>query len=178
MRSLQGKLLLDGGKLAGSAFHRTVVLVCRHSADGAFGLVLNRVSEVAVADVLDAELPATLADQQLYVGGPVEKQMLSCLAHDPDGNELVEGLVLPGLRLTHTLDELANVRAARFYAGYAGWAPGQLDDELKRDAWLIHPASIELVFHPRPADLWKTILRQKGPQYHLLAESPDDPSRN
>lgn len=178
MASLQGQLLLDGGALAGSEFHRTVVLVCRHSDDGAFGLVLNRASEVRAEDVLNESLPARLADAPLYLGGPVQKQMLSCLARDVAGDELLEDVVLPGVRLTHSLADLANVEQARFFAGYAGWAPGQLDNEMKQQAWVTHPASAELVFHPRPEQLWGLILRTKGPKYQLLADSPDDPSQN
>jgi len=53
-----------------------------------------------------------------------------------------------------------------------------LDDEMKRKAWLVHPASIELVFPPQPEELWRTILRAKGWQYRLLAQAPDDISWN
>jgi putative transcriptional regulator len=66
----------------------------------------------------------------------------------------------------------------KFFAGYAGWSPGQLDGEMKVDAWLTHPATMDHVFHPRPEELWKSILRSKGLLYRLLAESPDDVSRN
>ena len=57
-QSLRGQLLLDGGKLRGSFFHRTVVLICQHDADGAFGLVLNRSTHNKVGDILVADLPA------------------------------------------------------------------------------------------------------------------------
>ena len=66
----------------------------------------------------------------------------------------------------------------KFFAGYAGWSAGQLDKEMQDAAWLTHPASIELVFHSQPAELWRLILRGKGPQYRLLAEAPDDVSHN
>ena len=66
----------------------------------------------------------------------------------------------------------------KFFAGYAGWSPGQLDDEMKADAWLTHPASLELVFHRQPEKLWKTVLCEMGPAYRLLAEMPEDVSRN
>jgi putative transcriptional regulator len=64
------------------------------------------------------------------------------------------------------------------FAGYAGWSPGQLDDEMKREAWLTHPASIELVFSSDAGELWKTILRQKGWKYRLLSDTPEDLSWN
>ena len=172
MNSLAGQLLLDRGPLTGSEFHRTVVLVCLHDDAGAFGLVLNRPTTDRVADVLTDSLPAALADEPLYLGGPVQPQKLSCLvAGGTTGH-----LVLPGLCLTHSLAGLTD--RARFYAGYAGWGPGQLDGELERQAWLTQPARIEHVFDPRPGELWRTILRGLGFQYRLLADSPDDVSRN
>jgi putative transcriptional regulator len=66
----------------------------------------------------------------------------------------------------------------KLFAGYAGWSPGQLDDEMKRKAWLTHPASLELVFDTDPAELWAKILRQKGGQFRLLAQTPEDLSSN
>ena len=64
-KSRKGQLLLDGGKLRGSFFHRTVVLICQHDADGAFGLVLNRATENVVGDVLVADWPEVLKSQRV-----------------------------------------------------------------------------------------------------------------
>jgi putative transcriptional regulator len=66
----------------------------------------------------------------------------------------------------------------KVFAGYAGWSPGQLDDEMRRKAWLTHPATLDLIFTPEPENLWKTILRAKGPEYRLLSETPEDLSWN
>lgn len=181
-KSLKGQLLLDGGNLRGSWFHRTVVLICQHDADGAFGLVLNRDSGRKVGDALVADLPEQLKEQRLYIGGPVQPTAMSFLHTDdylPDAN------VLPNLNLGHSLDELIELgdsysptQKIRLFAGYAGWSPGQLDDEMKRKAWLTHPASLQLVFDVPPADLWRVVLLEKGPAYLLLANSPEDPSVN
>jgi len=175
---LNGQLLLDGGNLRGSWFNRTVVLVCQHDADGAFGLVLNKLSGNKVGDALVADLPDRIKDLPLHIGGPVQAGAMSFLHTDsflPNAN------VLPNLGLSHSLDELVELgdsfsttQQLRLFAGYAGWSSGQLEDEMRREAWLIHPASLELMFHAEPADLWRTILRRKGRQYRLLAESPED----
>ena len=53
-------------------------------------------------------------------------------------------------------------KKVRMFAGYAGWSPGQLEDEMKRGAWVTHPASLELVFNIDPQNLWKKILREKN----------------
>jgi putative transcriptional regulator len=68
---LKGQLLLDSGQLRGSFFQRTVVLICQHDAEGAFGLVLNRSSGSNVGDMIVADLPDALKANPLYLGGPV-----------------------------------------------------------------------------------------------------------
>lgn len=181
-KSLKGQLLLDNGKLAGSFFHRTVLLICQHDPEGAFGLVLNRNTGTKVGDALVADLPEILKEQPLFLGGPVQPQALSYLHAD---DFLPEANVLSNLSVGHSLDELQDLSEAfsstqklKVFAGYAGWSPGQLDDEMHRDTWLAHPASVDLVFHQEPEKLWQHILAKKGWQYRLLAESPEDASWN
>jgi putative transcriptional regulator len=181
-KSLQGQLLLDGGNLAGSWFHRTVVLICQHDPQGAFGLVLNRPTENKLSEVLATDLPDALKSEIVYVGGPVQPEALSYLHSDA---LLADGNVLAGLQLGHSVEELVSLsegfstsRKVRLFAGYAGWSAGQLDDEMRRRAWLTHPASLALVFDLPPAQLWPAILRQKGWRQRLLADSPEDASVN
>jgi putative transcriptional regulator len=182
-QSLRGHLLLDSGQLTGSFFHRTVVLICQHDQQGAFGLVLNRPTENKVGDALVADLPDSLKDQTLYLGGPVQPQALSYLHSD---SFLPEASVMSNLDLGHSLESLielgqsySTTQQVRLFAGYAGWSPGQLDDEIKRQAWVTHPASLDLVFHAESSALWRRILREKGDwRCRLLAEIPDDPSWN
>ena len=81
-KTLKGQLLLDSGMLSGSFFHRTVVLICQHDAEGAFGLVVNRSSDNKVGEMLVADLPDTLKEQPLYLGGPVQPTALSYLHAD------------------------------------------------------------------------------------------------
>jgi putative transcriptional regulator len=181
-RFLKGQLLLDSGQLSGSFFQRTVVLICQHDPEGAFGLVLNRTSGSNVGDAIIADLPDTLKACPLYLGGPVQPSALSFLLSD---SFMPEANVLPNLSLGHSLDSLMELgesfsptRKIRMFAGYAGWSPGQLEDEIKRKAWLTHKASLELVFDTDPETLWQIILRQKGWKHKLLAQMPEDPSLN
>jgi putative transcriptional regulator len=179
---LKGQLLLDSGQLRGSFFQRTVVLICQHDSEGAFGLVLNRAAGTNAGDMIVADLPELLKASPLYLGGPVQPSALSFLLTDafiPDAN------VMPNLNLGHSLDALIELgesfsptQRVKMFAGYAGWSPGQLEEELKRDAWLTHPASLDLVFDTTPDHLWKKILEQKGWQYRLLAQMPEDLSLN
>ena len=181
-KSLKGQLLLDNGRLQGSFFHRTVLLICAHDEEGAFGLVLNRPMGKKIGDVLAANLADEFKAQGLFLGGPVQPQALSFLHSDdflPDAN------VMANLSLDHSLDNLVELsdsfsttQKVKVFAGYAGWSPGQLDDEMKRDTWLTHPASLDLIFSERSDDLWSRILRQKGWKYRLIVQRPEDLSHN
>lgn len=181
-KNLKGQLLLDSGQLGGSFFQRTVVLICEHNAEGAFGLVLNRDAGSNVGEMIVADLPDVLKNSPLYLGGPVQPTALSYLHSDafiPDAN------VFANLSLGHSLDSLlelgesfSTTRKVKLFAGYSGWSPGQLEDEMKRKAWLVHPASLELVFDADPATLWKKVLQIKGWKYKLLSQSPEDLSFN
>ena len=181
-KSLKGQLLLDGGKLHGSFFHRSVVLICQHDEEGAFGLILNRSSDSKVGQALVANVSEKIKDQPLFVGGPVQPGTLSFLHTDV---LLPEANVMVNLSLGHSLDVLMDLSESssttqklKLFAGYSGWAAGQLDQEMARQDWLVHPATIDLVFYPEPARLWKEILRRRDIKGRLLAESPDDLSWN
>jgi putative transcriptional regulator len=180
---VKGQLLLDSGQLNGSFFQRTVVLICQHDAEGAFGLVLNRATGNKVADMIVADLPESLKEHPLFLGGPVQPTALSYLHTDafvPDAN------VLPNLSLGHSLDTLVDIgesfsaeKKIKLFAGYAGWSAGQLEDEMRRKAWLTHPASLDLVFETPAEQLWQTILQHKGGwRNKLLSQMPEDLSWN
>jgi putative transcriptional regulator len=176
---LRGQLLLDSGQLGGSFFQRTVVLICKHDAEGAFGLVLNRTVGKTVGELIIADLPEMLKTAPLYLGGPVQPGALSYLHTDsfiPDAD------VMPNLALGHSLDDLLEIgenfsatKKVRMFAGYAGWSPGQLEAEMKRKSWLTFPASVELIFETPPEQLWQKVLQSKGGwKNKLLAQMPED----
>jgi len=181
-KSLKGQFLLDSGLLNGSFFHRTVVLVCQHDSAGALGLVLNRATNNKLGEMLIEDLPDSLREQSLHIGGPVQPSALSYLHSDtfvPDAN------VIANLSLGHSLEALVEIGESfspshqiKIFTGYAGWGPGQLEDEMRRKAWISHAAEINLVFAKEPENLWRQILRDKGGLYRLLAHSPDDLSWN
>jgi putative transcriptional regulator len=181
IKFVKGQLLLDSGLLRGSFFHRSAVLICQHDAEGAFGLILNRPSGNRVGEALVADLPDVLKEQPLFLGGPVQPAALSFLHAD---EFLPDAGVLPNLELGHSLEQLVDLgssfsstRKLKLFAGYAGWSPGQLEEELKREAWLVHPATVDLVFGETDR-LWQRILLEKGWKRRLLAETPDDLSWN
>jgi len=181
MDSLKGKLLLASPTLLDPNFARTVVLVAEHTEEGAMGLVLNRPAEATVGEAAP-ELDELLeGDEPLYVGGPVQPSAVIVLARftDPAAAGL---LIRDDVGFLSAQAELADSRAAaerlRVFAGHAGWGPGQLDEELEREDWIVEEARPEDCFADDPEALWSDVLTRKGGAFALVARMPVDPSLN
>ena len=181
MDSIRGQLLIAGPALADPNFWRTVVLIVEHSEDGALGLVLNRPTETAVGEVLPQLSELIEPPVGLLVGGPVQQSSVIVLAafENPDDAALI---AFDDVGILGNVDEDDGaghgIRAARAFAGHAGWAPGQLDGELERGDWILEPARFDDAFTPSPSELWQDVLVRKGGSYALIARMPDDPSLN
>jgi putative transcriptional regulator len=181
--SLKGQLLVANPLLPDPNFDRTVVLVLAHEDEGALGLVLNRPSDTDI----DAPLPRweRLAAEPpvVFVGGPVAPGAAICLARVPEGR-LSEGWIpllgeLGTLDLEQDPDELTiGVEAIRIFAGYSGWGPGQLEQEIDVGAWFVLPANSDDPMSDDPEQLWKRVLRRQGGKLALVGAFPPDPSLN
>lgn len=149
-------------------FARTVVLLCEHAPQGAFGLVLNRPTDVPAASVVRLEPPvADGGGLTLWMGGPVEPQrgwiLLGEEAQAWDARRIVDGVYLSAspVLLRRVLEERPSPRA-RVLAGYAGWGPGQLDNELAESSWLIADVQPDLIFDIEADAMWETAIRRLG----------------
>lgn len=174
VEQLRGKLLIAAPSLY-DWFRRTVVLVIEHTEAGALGVVLNRVSEARIADAVPALAGLAPADELVRLGGPVAPEAVIALGDFDDPAQA--GAPLFGtLALLDPEREAEGLRRLRVYAGYAGWAPGQLDGEIEQGAWIVEPAAPDDPF--RDDDLWAAALARKGGRYALMATMPADPSLN
>jgi putative transcriptional regulator len=176
--SLRGSLLVAAPQLLDPNFRRTVVLVADHGDEGAMGVILNRPSGMTVADAAPDLEPLIGPEAPIFAGGPVQPTSGVVLAEVVEADEPVFGdvVLVPGLgELADVVDGAGSIRV---FAGYAGWGPGQLDDELGREDWIVEPAQPSDVFSDEPEALWGRVLERKGGQYALLARMPDDPSQN
>ena len=181
MESLRGQLLVASPALFDPNFRRTVILVTEHTEEGAAGLVLNRPSDIAVAEAVPDLVALLPGDDRVYIGGPVQPSAVLVLARFEDRDaaaELVAGDVgfVPG---DGDFESLAgSTTSARVFAGYAGWGAGQLESELEELSWIVEVVG-DLDLFPGPADdLWSAVLRRKGGIYRVVALMPEDPSRN
>ena len=179
--SLAPALLLSMPQLRDPNFSRTVVLLCEHSEEGAFGLVVNRplVTSGRVIVNLEpapeesrqpAETVATERELQVWVGGPVEPQRSWMLVgNEPDANEEARGRrIADALYLSTSPDLLRRLLEpdppprTRLVVGYSGWAPGQLEAELQASAWLMSDVDSDLIFTTPPERMWEAAIRRLG----------------
>jgi putative transcriptional regulator len=149
-------------------FVRTVILLCEHESDGAFGLVLNRPTDVRAASVVQLDPPVNEGSGlMLWMGGPVEPQrgwiLLGEEPSGPDARRIVDGVYLSAspVLLRRVLEERPAPRA-RVLAGYAGWGPKQLDGELEQSSWLLADVQPDLIFDVDAPAMWETAIRRLG----------------
>jgi putative transcriptional regulator len=171
-------LLLSMPQMQDPNFARAVVLLCDFLPDGAFGLVLNRPTDLPASEMVRLEPPVVRGNRlPLFIGGPVQPERGWILVGDepdePDFRTVIEGLYLstsPNL-LRRVLETRPEPRA-RVVAGYAGWGPGQLDEELAQSAWLMADVQLDLVFDIDARVMWETAIRRLGADPSLLQASP------
>lgn len=171
-------MLISMPQLADPNFAKTVVLLCEYGKEGAFGLVLNRpMTEPAHAVVrTEPEIPIR-KDVYLFTGGPVEPMrawvLTSQASLDADATEVADGVFLTASpsAVRHALQSPPD-QTTRVVVGYAGWAPGQLDEELTQSAWLLAPVGADLIFESQPDTMWDTAIQRLGAEPgHLFGSS-------
>ena len=180
MEPAVGSLLIAAPTMADPNFARTIVLLLDTSESGALGVVLNRPSQLDVADVLEPWADLVVGPSVLFQGGPVETDAALAVAtvdddDDPVGWRRVFGST--GLvDLDAPVEIMASaVSAVRIFAGYAGWGAGQLESEIEAGAWYVVPAEPQDPFIGDPERLWSTVLRRQGVQISWLSRRLAEP---
>jgi putative transcriptional regulator len=181
----KGRLLVATPPLEDPNFDRTVVFVLEHHDDGAIGVVINRPSIEALDEPLDRWIDLQSTPSSIFDGGPVEPNALIALAatHAPldESDENLSPITgrIASADLTADPALVApEVDGVRVFRGYAGWGPGQLEDEIDAGAWLVLDSEPDDVFSPEPDELWRTVLRRQPGRLAWLADAPDDLAAN
>ncbi len=159
-----GRLLVARAGLPDPNFFESVVLLLDYAEDaGAVGVVLNRRTGLAVGHAVPPEVGLADRDDRLYLGGPVSLDTLIVLMTEEEAPRAASP-ILPGVVVVRSgegLDQLMEGDPAppsvRFFAGYAGWAPGQLEDEIARGVWKLLPGDSRWVFTDRPDETWRRL---------------------
>lgn len=163
-----GVLLVAADGMADPRFQHAVVLLIQHDASGSWGLIINKPTEVNLGDVLPA-VHRTDDTPNVYFGGPVEVDHLSFLYRNGGGDD--PGTGVPGVywsasekglekRLDESSDDMSG--KLRVYAGYAGWAPGQLLFEIHHGGWKMIQGRDDNVFSNKPQTLWQHLTDALG----------------
>lgn len=178
----KGKILISEPFLGDYYFKRSVVLLADHNEEGSFGLILNKPLEMKLGDVV-ADFPDF--DARVYLGGPVESDNLffiHTLGNQIEGSlEILNGIYWGGrLEVVKEMMFLKKLSPSdiRFYIGYSGWSPKQLEEELKRNAWVVSLANSHDLLKTKPKVLWEKSLERLGGDYLYWPKFPVDPMQN
>jgi len=177
-KSYAGSFLVAHPTMLDPNFRRAVLFISAHTSDdGAIGIILNRPLDKKVSDLVTETPPDGLENVPVFFGGPVQRDRLMFAAVEWKSGE--------GLQLNPNVNlEDANERASkdpnsvRAFIGYAGWSAGQLEAEMKQNAWITQKANRAALKIERLPKLWFDIMRGLGPWFKMLSAAPDDPSLN
>lgn len=175
---LSNQLLIAMPALRDPNFARGVAFLCQHGEDGAMGLMINRLSEYRLGDVLaqmnlQSELPDVI-DAPVLIGGPVQPER-GFVLHSPPGDWESSFRISDELGVTTSRDILIAIAAgngpsrAVVALGYSGWSPGQLEQELCDNHWLTAPAAERVLFETPLEDRWEAAAALVGVNMIQLA---------
>lgn len=177
----QGIILISEPSLRDFYFRQSVVLLAEHNKEGTFGVIINKPIDARVHDIIK-DFPDF--DGPVYLGGPVKTDSIFFIHTLDDIEEsmpIMEGLYWGGdieiirERIDNgTLGE----EEIRFFVGYSGWNPRQLDHEIKEKSWVLSHTTAAEVINARPEELWSSYLKNMGKDYAIWANFPADPTFN
>lgn len=182
MRPSRGKILISEPLLSDNYFKRSVVLLAEHNEEGSFGIILNKPIDNKFNEIL-SDFPDFSGP--LYLGGPVSNSSLFFIHTLGDmidnSQEIMNGLYWGGdieaVRELLMLKKI-DVNQIRFCVGYSGWGSNQLEEELKRNSWLVSSLPAELLLNTSPDDLWEFALNSLDEEYTYWTNFPTDPGMN
>ncbi len=182
LKPLKGRLLIaEPSILSDSSFNRAIILITEHSEENSVGFILNRPLDFTLNDLL----PEIKSDFVIYQGGPVEQDNLYFVHQIPElipnSIEVDNGIFWGGNfdKLKELLtNNLLHKNDIRFFLGYSGWTKHQLLEEINTNSWFISENDSEDIFSENEEQLWRNKLLEKGGDYKLWANAPNDFSLN
>lgn len=177
-----GVLLIAHPFLKDPHFARTVTFLCDHSEEGSFGFTLNNLFSQTLGELMPDMVNRVV---KVYVGGPVQLDTLHFIHQCPDliqEGKPIKGDLYWGGNFEQAIALINNGsignRQIKFFVGYSGWGAGQLQNELKEDAWIISKVKKRLLFSTNEINLWASALKSMGKDYGMMANFPIDPTLN
>lgn len=183
----QGKILVSEPFLNDFYFKRSIVLLAEHNDEGTFGLVLNKPTDIKLSEIINDRtfrIPEDF-DNFVYLGGPVKTDSLFFIHTRNDlinkCIKIIDGLYWGGdINLVNQLIEAKTLSKndIRFYIGYSGWEPKQLDRELYEHSWVVANTNVDFLLKNPPDTLWKNAVKLLGKKYSDWVNYPIDPQLN
>jgi putative transcriptional regulator len=178
-----GRLLISEPFMIDPNFKRSVILLTEYGSTGSMGFVLNHQSEYMLGDLLP-DLP--YSEMPVYIGGPVGEDTLHfihcCPEKIEDGIEIANGVYWGGnFETVKSLvtNYLLNDSEIRFFTGYSGWTPGQLEDEIAEDTWIVTDKfTAGIIFSHDDQNIWRQVIISMGQRYAHIANFPENPEMN
>lgn len=179
----KGKLLISEPFMQDVNFKKTVVLVCDYrEEDGTVGFVLNRPTNLNINDLL-FDFPEF--NSRVYYGGPVGVDTIHYLHCKgdiiDDSRSIMPGLFWGGNfeKIKFLINaEVLTPADIKFFIGYSGWSPGQLEEEMEEKSWIMGDMDRNYAFSSKIPDMWQHVLHSKGDNYKVIADMSDSFSLN
>ncbi len=182
MEPKKGRILIAEPFLPGSYFNRSIILLASYDENGAVGFILNKPVEFPVQHLFD-DLPGFQAE--ICLGGPVSTDsvyFIHSLGKQIPGSEHITGNMYWGGDFDVLRDEIKRGKITasdiRFFVGYSGWAPGQLEEEINENSWLVSEMEQYALMHQSDHELWEKAVGEMGGKYSLWLNYPENPSLN
>ncbi len=182
IKPMKGRVLIAEPFLQGPYFNRSIVFLTEHGKDGAVGFVLNKSAELYPDEVIEDLFSFK---GEMYIGGPVSSNTLHYIH--------TLGDKVPGsVKVTKTLywggdfdvikdlinEGKADHNSVKFFAGYSGWSPGQLEDEIKENSWIVSTLDDKVIMQDEVDNFWKNTMESLGEIFKMWTNFPENPANN
>lgn len=182
LKPAKGMMLISEPVLSDFYFSKSIILLADHNDEGSFGLIINKPTDLVLSDISDEFSGINI---RLFIGGPVKTDSIYFIHTRGDlvkgSTRIMEGLYWGGeseVLKDLILKKEISTSEIRFFIGYSGWQPGQLNREFKEEAWIVSATNANQILNSDPNTLWKDILKSMGKEFAMWVNYPADPSLN
>lgn len=175
-------LLIADPFLKDKNFIRSVIYLCSHDAEGSLGFTLNKKTDFKLNQLISGLDSFAIP---IYAGGPVGLDSIHFLHQLPElipGSQKLAADIYWGGDFESLKDlmrkDLINLKKIKFFIGYSGWSPGQLENEIEEKTWLSSGSNYSIIFNTPDDEIWKQSIKLLGPKFEPLINYPIDPQLN
>lgn len=178
----KGRILISEPFLNDEHFKRSIILLCECNQEGAFGFILNNLMKIELNELIEG---IEVNGFNMSLGGPVQTSNLyyvHTLANElPGSTEIMPGLWVGGdfevLKKRILLNQITDTQI-RFFLGYSGWSPNQLEEEMNQGAWFVSELAAKEVMNANKKKSWNEVLSKMGGKFGIISNFPENPELN